>query len=34
VQGSGGKQNMELVLSTQVIDSASGTPKVEATWFW
>ena len=34
VQGAGGKQNMELVISTQVIDSASGTPKVEASYFW
>lgn len=34
VQGAGGKKNMELVLSTQVIDGESGTPKVEATYFW
>ena len=34
VQGGGGKKNMELVLSTQVIDDESGTPKVEATYFW
>jgi hypothetical protein len=34
VQGGGGKKNMELVLSTQVIDGESGTPKVEATYFW
>jgi hypothetical protein len=34
VQGAGGKKNMELVLSTQVIDDESGTPKVEATYFW
>jgi hypothetical protein len=34
VQGAGAKKNMELVLSTQVIDGESGTPKVEATYFW
>jgi hypothetical protein len=34
VQEAGGKKNMELVLSTQVIDGESGTPKVEATYFW
>jgi hypothetical protein len=34
VEEEGNKKNMELVLSTQVIDSESGTPKVEATYFW
>jgi hypothetical protein len=34
VQSAGAKRNMELVLSTQVIDGESGTPKVEATYFW
>jgi hypothetical protein len=34
VQSAGSKKNMELVLSTQVIDGESGTPKVEATYFW
>lgn len=34
LQSSGGKKNVELVLSTQVIDGESGTPRVEATYFW
>jgi len=34
VQSAGTKKNMELVLSTQVINDESGTPKVEATYFW
>jgi len=34
LQNSGGKKNVELVLSTQVIDGESGTPRVEATYFW
>jgi hypothetical protein len=34
VQSAGRKKNMELVLSTQVIGDDSGTPKVEATYFW
>ena len=34
VQSGGGKKNMELVLSTQVIAGESGTPKVEAMYFW
>lgn len=34
VQSAGTRKNMELVLSTQVINDESGTPKVEATYFW
>lgn len=34
MQNAGGKKNMELVLSTEVIDEKSGTPKVEASYFW
>jgi len=34
VQSADMKRNMELVLSTQVINDESGTPKVEATYFW
>jgi hypothetical protein len=30
----GNKKNMEVVLSTQIIDSQPGTPKVEASYFW
>jgi hypothetical protein len=30
----GNKKNMEIVLSTQIIDGEPGTPKVEATYFW
>jgi len=30
----GGKQNIEAVISTQIIDGQPGTPKVEATYFW
>ncbi len=30
----GGKKNMEVVLSTQIIDGEPGTPKVEASYFW
>ncbi|WP_263366534.1 hypothetical protein [Edaphobacter bradus] len=30
----GKKQNMEIVLSTQIIDGEPGTPKIEATYFW
>ena len=33
-RAAGGKKNMEVVLSTQIIDSEPGTPKVEATYFW
>ena len=29
-----GKQNMEIVLSTEIIDGQPGTPKVEAEYFW
>jgi glutamine amidotransferase-like uncharacterized protein len=30
----GNKKNMEVVLSTQIIDGEPGTPKVEASYFW
>ena len=30
----GNKSNMEIVLSTQIIDGEPGTPKMEATYFW
>jgi DNA-binding winged helix-turn-helix (wHTH) protein len=31
---SGNKKNMELVLSTQIIDGQPGSPKIEAAYFW
>lgn len=34
VAAAGNKKNMEMVLSTQTIDNESGTPRVEATYFW
>jgi hypothetical protein len=30
----GNKQNMEIVISTQIIDGEPGTPKIEAAYFW
>jgi hypothetical protein len=33
-RAAGNKQNMELVLSTQVIDGQPGSPKIEAAHFW
>jgi len=33
-RAAGGKKNMEVVLSTRIIDSEPGTPKVEASYFW
>jgi hypothetical protein len=30
----GNKKNMEIVLSTQIINGEPGTPKMEATYFW
>ena len=33
-RGQGGKKNVEVVLSTQIIDGQPGTPKIEATYFW
>ena len=30
----GNKKNVEVVLSTQIIDGQPGTPKIEATYFW
>jgi hypothetical protein len=34
MDGAGDKKNMELVLSTETIGGESGTPKVEASYFW
>jgi hypothetical protein len=34
VASAGDKKNMELVLSTETIGGESGTPKVEAAYFW
>jgi DNA-binding winged helix-turn-helix (wHTH) protein len=31
---SGNKKNMEIVLSTQIIDGQPGSPKIEAAYFW
>jgi len=33
-RASGNKKNMEVVLSTPIIDGEPGSPKVEATYFW
>lgn len=33
-QSAGNKRNIEVVLSTQIIDGQPGTPKIEATYFW
>jgi DNA-binding winged helix-turn-helix (wHTH) protein len=33
-RGSGDKKNMEIVLSTQIIDGQPGSPTIEATYFW
>jgi hypothetical protein len=33
-QAVGGKKNMEVVLSTQIIDGQPGSPKIEAVYFW
>lgn len=33
-KAAGDKGNMEIVLSTQIIDGEPGTPKIEATYFW
>jgi hypothetical protein len=30
----GDKKNMELVLSTQIVNGESGSPKIEAAYFW
>lgn len=34
LQNAGNKKNFEIVLSTEIIGGESGTPKVEATYFW
>jgi hypothetical protein len=34
VRAAGGKKNMEIVLSTQIIDGQPGTSKMEASYFW
>jgi hypothetical protein len=33
-QVAGDKKNMEIVLSTQIIDGEPGSPKMEAVYFW
>jgi DNA-binding winged helix-turn-helix (wHTH) protein len=33
-RASGNKKNMEIVLSTQIIDGQPGSPTIEATYFW
>jgi hypothetical protein len=33
-KAAGNKKNMEVVLSTQIIDGEPGTPKMEASYFW
>ena len=33
-RAAGNKKNIEVVLSTQIIDGQPGTPKIEATYFW
>jgi hypothetical protein len=33
-QAAGDKKNMEVVLSTEIIDGEPGSPKIEATYFW
>ncbi len=33
-QAAGDKKNMEVVLSTQIIDGQPGSPKMEAAYFW
>jgi hypothetical protein len=33
-QAAGDKKNMELVLSTQIVNGESGSPKIEADYFW
>jgi DNA-binding winged helix-turn-helix (wHTH) protein len=33
-RASGNKKNMEIVLSTQIIDGQPGSPKIEAAYFW
>jgi hypothetical protein len=34
VRAAHGKKNMELVLSTEIIDGQPGTPRMEAAYFW
>jgi hypothetical protein len=34
MRAAGNKENMEIVLSTQIIDGEPGTPKIEAAYFW
>ncbi len=33
-QAAGDKKNLELVLSTQIVNGESGSPKIEADYFW
>ena len=34
IEAASDKKNLEVVLSTQIIDGQPGTPKMEATYFW
>jgi len=34
VHAAGNKKNLEIVLSTQIINGQPGTPKIEASYFW
>jgi hypothetical protein len=34
MRATGDKKNMEVVLSTEIIDGEPGTPKMEAEYFW
>jgi glutamine amidotransferase-like uncharacterized protein len=34
MRAAGAKKNMEIVLSTQIIDGQPGASKVEASYFW
>ncbi len=34
IHAAGDKKNLEVVLSTQIIDGEPGSPKIEATYFW
>lgn len=34
IHAAGDKKNLEIVLSTQIIDGNPGTPKMEASYFW
>jgi DNA-binding winged helix-turn-helix (wHTH) protein len=34
IRGAGNKKNLEIVLSTQIINGQPGSPKIEASYFW